>query len=112
MTRYKRKSILKYFQCISKFQSVMFSMTTSIEAVNENLLQASFQMDFLRSRRQFQALQVLDPEINDTLNSISNLIDTARSIAITYVETIRNDRRDRRHRYKANRQKRRAQTTV
>lgn len=83
----------------------MFTMTTPLEKVNELLLQAKFQMDRLRSGKTFQALQLLDSEVQEYSDEIYELVNKARFISLTYVETMRNDRREKRHRYKKNKKK-------
>ena len=88
----------------------MFSMTTPLERVNENLLQARFQMERMRLSKTYQALELLDTDIKENMDEIYQLVHQARFISLTYIETLRNDRREKRQRYKINKKKKNGQS--
>ena len=83
----------------------MFSMTTPLERVNENLLQVRFQIERMRLSKTYQALELLDTDIKENMDEIYQLVHQARFISLTYIETLRNDRREKRQRYKINKKK-------
>lgn len=88
----------------------MFSMTTPLERVNENLLQVRFQIERMRLSKTYQALELLDPDIKENMDEIYQLVHQARFISLTYIETLRNDRREKRQRYKINKKKKNGQS--
>ena len=88
----------------------MFSMTTPLERVNENLLQVRFQIERMRLSKTYQALELLDTDIKENMDEIYQLVHQARFISLTYIETLRNDRREKRQRYKINKKKKNGQS--
>ena len=88
----------------------MFSMTTPLERVNENLLQVRFQIERMRLSKTYQALELLDTDIKENMDEIYQLVHQARFISLTYIETMRNDRREKKQRYKINKKKKNGQS--
>ena len=88
----------------------MFSMTTPLERVNENLLQVRFQIERMRLSKTYQALELLDTDIKENMDEIYQLVHQARFISLTYIETLRNERREKRQRYKINKKKKNGQS--
>ena len=88
----------------------MFSMTTPLERVNENLLQVRFQIERMRLSKTYQALELLNTDIKENMDEIYQLVHQARFISLTYIETLRNDRREKRQRYKINKKKKNGQS--
>jgi len=81
-------------------------MTSPLETVNDCLLSVKFTLGGLRCGKTFKALELLDEAFVEELDSITKLLDDSRSLLIAYIETMRNDRREKKQRYKENKAKR------
>ena len=85
-------------------------MNNAIASVSERLLHAKFALERLSLMKTFQALCLLDQDVKDEFEEICALINQSRSITITFVEAVKNDRRQKRLRYKKNRKMRMSST--
>lgn len=80
----------------------MFTMTTPLEGICSELLNARTSLEHLVISNTFKALQMLDPMFQEGLEEACDQVDRARQCLITYTEALRNDRREKRQRYHKN----------
>lgn len=90
----------------------MFAMTAPLDGICDALLNAKYSMERLKSGKTFHAIRLVDESAHEEAQYTSDLIDTARQCLITYTEALRNDRREKRQRYKANKKKRTTPTEI
>jgi len=80
----------------------MFAMTTPLDGICSDLLNARTSLEHLVMSNTFKALQMLDPMCQEYLEEAGDQVDRARQCLITYTEALRNDRREKRQRYLIN----------
>lgn len=84
----------------------MFTMTAPLDGICDILLNAKCSMERLKTGKTFHAIRLVDESAHEEVQYTSELIDSARQCLITYTEALRNDRREKRQRYKSNKRKR------
>ena len=77
-------------------------MSTPIMHIHKNFQQICSQIGYLKRHRFILFAQENDGTVTDVLDNMVHLATDGKSIAATYIEAIKHDRREKRKRYRRN----------